>query len=201
MASSVKIDRKAVRGKIDEYLKTPPGRQKVIAGATPKGVSETGKLGSNLKLYILREVQASSGGIGSASSGFLGPTAVEAVSDINVSNPRFEAGGYSGVRGASGRFVGSNLETLTFSVDLDFAGSKHRPSVDTAKYGGVTDIVRTLERGYDAKRSVRGPWHGEDILTLAHRPGAFFIAHSAALFTHAYAGKYHPFKISSQYLE
>lgn len=188
---STSVDRAAVEAKINEYLRGP-GKGKLLAASQAKCSHEATYAGQCLRQILREQI--------SESSSLLGPTAISAVSSISVSNPRQEGAGFTGIQGASGKFIGASLTRVTWSVDLNFNGDKHRPSVDQARYGGIDDIVQILNSGYSARRSIVGEWHGNEIHTLANRTGAHFVEWANLMFRSAYGSKYDPIVIRSKYL-
>lgn len=66
--------------------------------------------------------------------------------------------------------------TGNYEVSISFdAEALRRSSLDPTNYpAGITDIIKLFVRGYDAKGSVFGEWHGEQHASLRHRePNSF----------------------------
>lgn len=110
-----------------------------------------------------------------AGQGFLGPTAISALNDIDYNQPiPFDADHYS--------------------ISVYFSGNLHRKSLNKQKYpDGAYDIVGLLNSGYSSRHSVFGVWegHGEEpIPSLVKRRGAHFIQEAADDFMGNYASQY-----------
>lgn len=63
--------------------------------------------------------------------------------------------------------------TITIDVVVTEDGL-WRPSVAPEKYDGIDNILELLNRGYTARKSIKGMWHGRKIKTLRKRAGAWF---------------------------
>lgn len=67
-----------------------------------------------------------------------------------------------------------------------FTGGLHRDSLMPERYDGVDNIVKLLNNGYMARRSVFGMWHGEPIWSKQVRTGAHFIERAESKFRSKY---------------
>lgn len=68
--------------------------------------------------------------------------------------------------------------TGNYEIDISFdSDSLRRQSLDPDRYpDGITDIIKLFVRGYDARGSVFGQWHGEEAASLRHRNPKSFMS-------------------------
>lgn len=162
----------SIQAKAEAYLKTKDGKMKVkraINDAIKKnsfnGAYAPKEVGNLFALTLVQEILSLAVPSGSdVSGGSLGPSALEALTEINVSEPVE---------------CGDGL----YSVEISFAGDLSRQSMSPKKYGGIDNIAALLNNGYSASKSVHGVWHGEDKWSLVERNGANFIGSTVAHFS------------------
>lgn len=112
---------------------------------------------------------------GSYESGKLGPTAIQALSDLRYGTPRK---------------VGNK-----YHIDVFFMGNLSRPSLAPSKYSGVENIAALLNSGYTAGHRVYGVWNrtgvmDERIGSLVSRGGAHFMQNARDDFLGNYGYEY-----------
>lgn len=166
------INMASIQAKAEAYLGTKDGKKKVksainnaIKTNSFNGSYTPKEVGDLFALTLIQEILSLAVPSGSdVSGGNLGPTAIEALTEINVSEPVE---------------CGDGL----YSVEISFAGDLSRPSLNPRKYGGIDNIAALLNNGYTASKSVHGVWHGEDKWSLVERNGANFIGSTVAHFS------------------
>lgn len=103
-------------------------------------------------------------------NGKLGSTAVEALTKLEHGIPRS---------------VGNNHQ-----IDILFSEDLYRQSLAPNKYDGIDDIALLLDRGYRASRSIKGKWHGNNIVSVPIRAGSQFIEDAINYFMINHADDY-----------
>lgn len=110
--------------------------------------------------------------LGSAASGALGGTAIDALYNLKYTRPQK---------------VGHHA----YLIAVYFANNLHRASLDPVRYPeGVRNIAALLNNGYRAHGTVSGFWHGSWVQNLLQREGTHFMENSMQEFLLKYASKY-----------
>lgn len=81
-----------------------------------------------------------------------------------------------------------------YTVEVDFEGDMHRPSLAPEKYPeGAYNIASLINNGYHAAHTVSGVWEGHPgrSFSLKDRPPAHFAQNAVRVFMSGYATKYH----------
>lgn len=78
----------------------------------------------------------------------------------------------------------------TYRIGVYFNGNLSRPSLDEARYGGISDLAELFNNGMTARASVYGSWHGQNIWSRTVIPGAGFMEAAVADFLGNYAAEY-----------
>lgn len=85
-----------------------------------------------------------------------------------------------------------------YMIHIYFSGDSSRPSLDTAQYGGIDDIVLLFNNGVDhTMRPVHGMWHGHETWSRTVIPGAKFIESAIQNFMSNYASEYNVIDITA----
>lgn len=109
--------------------------------------------------------------------------------------------GATGMSALIGSWTAGNVKVVAktsdhkqYSIDINFVGDKHRPSLYPRGYDdGVKNIVALLNNGYDAGKRVFGVWegHGDDVIgSRKTREGEDFVGTAVADFMATYAPQF-----------
>ena len=175
--AEIKVNTAAILKKAKAFLKSNEGQQREQAvvdnymlnggalegGSNIKSMTHAGDAFIEVLDKTISGTPAYLGSTYGSGGGGLGPTAIEAIRQIDHTGPTKE-----------GKYK--------YKVDVNFTGEKHRESLEPEKYGGVDNIIKLLNSGYSAKGKVSGVWHGDEISSLQYRSGAHFIEQSVASF-------------------
>lgn len=130
-------------------------------------ISEAASVFADVLLHNITSLLASNG----FENGFLGESAIEALSDIAYTEPQ-------------------KISDGKYSIVIYFKGDMSRKSLDPDSYNEIRDIASLLNDGYSARGSVYGLWHNNMIRSLEKRTGAHFIEQSIHDFMGSYASDY-----------
>lgn len=166
------INMASITSKVNAYLKTPAGKQKVNS-TTIKAIltAESGAIKCSPEEVAATFVSTM---LESARSAAFGATAYEAISGFSAGAPAVSNAG----------------EMVVITIPFSFTGDLHRDSLAPETYGGVDNIVALLNNGYTAGGTVYGQWHGKQIHSLRKRTGTHFIQSAVRQFWDKYAGVY-----------
>jgi len=80
----------------------------------------------------------------------------------------------------------------TYRIGVYFNENLSRPSLDEARYGGITDLAELFDQGMTTKsgRPVHGLWHGKETWSRTTIPGAGFMDAAVTDFLSNYASEY-----------
>lgn len=80
----------------------------------------------------------------------------------------------------------------TYRIGVYFNENLSRPSLDEARYGGITDLAELFDHGMTTKsgKPVHGVWHGQEIWSRTVIPGTGFMDAAVADFMGNYASEY-----------
>ena len=183
------INAESIQKKAEQYLNTQKMRKKIwkktddyMIGGIPVATEGIGqqqpayKAGDNYIKVFRRVVNDA------ARVGLLGDAGVDTLSTALSVDP---------VERVRHRYF---VHVLLFERGL------HRDSLMPTVYDGVDNIVKLLNDGYVAKKSVYGYWHGTPIWSKSIRDGAHFIEDSKSKFMTKYP-EYNVRKIETHYYE
>lgn len=148
------------------------GGLKAISDEGIADVEEIARQAAKEFAGILKK-EVSSHADGSCAGGKMSDLAVNALSEIDISEP----------------VLGED----SVCIDVDFSGDLHRESLVPGRYGGVENIAALLNNGYTAAHQVFGVWkgHGDDVIgSLTTRGGAHFVQQAKKTFMGSCASKY-----------
>jgi hypothetical protein len=122
---------------------------------------------------LFKEINSCAGSVPAV--GQLGPTAISALSNINIDSP-VKTGKYR------------------YEIGVSFSGVLNRDSLDPSYFtAGIDNIAALLNNGYSAASTVYGVWLNHspwNIQSLTSRSGAHFIDNAVSSFQTGHAPKY-----------
>lgn len=84
----------------------------------------------------------------------------------------------------------TKLPDGTYQIGVYFDGNMSRPSLDEARYGGITQLPELFNNGMTAQHSVHGIWHGKETWSRRVIPRTEFMEQAVNDFLGNYAAEY-----------
>lgn len=179
------INTDAIVNKAKTYMRSPAAQKRIeqkidsavmtggsVSDANGKTITMTGAREAAEKFIEVLQNEIKSLGAGSGyADGRLGGTAVASLTQLK----------HGGIRK-----TGKNK----YQIEVWFADDLHRESLVPDRYDGVENIAALLNKGYHARNTVYGTWHGKDVASLQQRDGSHFIEHAIDTFMVNYASTY-----------
>ena len=174
----------SIEAKTRDYMNSPEGQrraQEKLEEYIAKGKDRT-KAGSyvmhkdrmrRIADEFVKVVQSMTTASALSSTGFSNPASVvDLFHSMQISNPE-------------------KLDDNTYKVTVTFTGNLYRPSLDSAKYGGIDNIVALFNNGYAAPGAeyVIGTWHGETISGNPFRDSGRFMQAAQKQIENKYASR------------